>query len=126
MDETSAMACLGALAQSTRLTAFRLLMAREPVGAPAGEVARLAGVPQNTMSAHLAVLAGCGLVSSNRAARSVVYRADVERLRALAVFLLADCCGGRPDECARVVAALACAEADGPDGCVTETRRKRK
>jgi DNA-binding transcriptional ArsR family regulator len=36
-------------------------VAREPERLPAGELARLMAVPQNTMSAHLSILAHAGL-----------------------------------------------------------------
>lgn len=107
MDETLAIAALAALAQPTRLETFRLLVRREPEGAPAGEIARLAAVPQNTMSAHLAVLARAGLVRGERRSRSVVYRADLEALRGLVLFLLKDCCGGRADICEPLFESLA-------------------
>jgi ArsR family transcriptional regulator, arsenate/arsenite/antimonite-responsive transcriptional repressor len=64
MDNSSAITALGALAQSTRLETFRLLVRHEPDGIPAGELARLVDVPQNTMSAHLATLSRAGLVKS--------------------------------------------------------------
>ena len=51
---------LSALAQTTRLDTFRLLVRREPEGVAAGELARLIDVPQNTMSTHLAILARAG------------------------------------------------------------------
>lgn len=111
MDETNALACLSALSQPTRLAAFRLLVAREPVGVAAGEIARLVDVPQNTMSTHLAMLAQCGLAMSQRHSRSIVYRADLDHFRALLLFLLQDCCGGRPEICAPVLGALTAAGA---------------
>src|ERR1700730_7000356 len=40
MDNTEAIAALAALAQTTRLDTFRLLVKREPGGIPAGELAR--------------------------------------------------------------------------------------
>lgn len=107
MDESTALDCLSALANPTRLAAFRLLVSREPEGVAAGEVARLLAVPQNTMSTHLATLANCGLVGGERHSRSVVYRADLERFRALMVFLMQDCCGGRPAVCAPILSAMA-------------------
>jgi protein-tyrosine-phosphatase/DNA-binding transcriptional ArsR family regulator len=85
---------------------FRLLVRREPDGVPAGELARLMAVPQNTMSAHLAILARAGLVNGQRQSRSIIYRADLLRFREVALFLLKDCCGGRPDVCAPLVADL--------------------
>ena len=95
MDSIDAVAVLGALAQPTRLEAFRLLVRHEPEGLPAGEAARTLGVPQNTLSAHLTILAQAGLVRPQREGRQVIYRAALDRLRDLTVFLLRDCCGGR-------------------------------
>jgi ArsR family transcriptional regulator, arsenate/arsenite/antimonite-responsive transcriptional repressor len=106
MDNVEAIAALAALAQSTRLDTFRLLVKREPECIPAGELARLIAVPQNTMSAHLAILARGGLIIGERQSRSIIYRADLARFREVALFLLKDCCGGRPDICAPLVAGL--------------------
>ena len=107
MDERRALDCLAALSQQTRLNAFRLLVAHEPEGMAAGEIARLASVPQNTMSAHLATLSDCGLAMSQRHSRSIVYWADLETFNALLLFLLQDCCGGRPEICAPILAQIA-------------------
>ena len=117
MDDQSVLIALGALAQPTRLQTFRLLVAREPDGVPAGELARLIGVPQNTMSAHLATLAQAGLVSGERRSRSIIYRADLARFRETILFLLNDCCGGRPDVCAPLIADLSpcCPKASADD-----------
>lgn len=112
MDSESAITALAALAQASRLEAFRLLVRHEPAGLPAGEVARLLAVPQNTMSAHLAVLARAGLVSAERHGRTVRYRADLDRLRDLVRFFLTDCCGGRAELCNTLLAGLAPACAD--------------
>jgi DNA-binding transcriptional ArsR family regulator len=106
MDEIEAIAALSALAQSTRMATFRLLVEREPDGIPAGEMARLAGVPQNTMSAHLASLARAGLVSAERQGRSIIYRADLGRFREVMTYLVRDCCGGHPDICVPLAADL--------------------
>jgi ArsR family transcriptional regulator len=94
----------GALAQPTRLAAFRLLVKREPEGLAAGEVSRLLEVPQNTMSTHLAVLSRAGLVTAERRSRSIIYRASIDKVRELASFLVSDCCGGRPELCVPLVA----------------------
>jgi ArsR family transcriptional regulator len=107
MDKIEAIEVLAALAQSTRLDAFRLLVSREPEGVAAGELARLMAVPQNTLSSHLAILVRAGLVSGERQSRSIIYRADVARVRELTLFLLEDCCGGRPEVCAPLLADLA-------------------
>lgn len=106
MDENRTIVALAALAQPTRLQTFRLLVAREPEGVPAGELARLIAIPQNTMSAHLATLSRAGLVRGERHSRSIIYRADLRVLRQVVTFLLKDCCGGAPDICAPLIADL--------------------
>ena len=106
MESDSAIAALGALAQGTRLDVFRLLVRHEPDGLAAGEIARQLNVPQNTMSAHLGILARAGLVRSDRHSRSIVYCADLDGLRALMLFLVKDCCAGSPELCAPLLAEL--------------------
>ena len=108
MENDSAIAVLGSLAQGTRLDTFRLLVRHEPNGLAAGDIARELGIPQNTMSAHLAVLSRAGLVTSQRHSRSIVYRANIDILRSLTVFLVKDCCEGRPELCEPLMAELAC------------------
>ncbi len=100
MDEKSALLAFAALSQSTRLEVFRLLMQFEPLGLPAGDVARRLAVPQNTLSSHLAVLARAGLIMAERRSRSIIYRASVDGLGDLVDFLTHDCCGGNPQVCA--------------------------
>jgi DNA-binding transcriptional ArsR family regulator len=106
MEKDSAISSLGALAQGTRLDVFRLLVRHEPDGLAAGEVARQLAVPQNTMSAHLAILARAGLIRSERHSRSIIYRADLDGLRGLMLFLVKDCCAGSPELCAPLLAEL--------------------
>ena len=106
MESERAILALSALAQATRLDVFRLLVRHEPDGLAAGDVARQLGVPQNTMSAHLAILARAGLVRSERQSRTIVYRADLGVLRALTLFLVKDCCAGDASVCAPIVAEL--------------------
>jgi ArsR family transcriptional regulator len=99
MDLELSVSALSALAQPTRLEVFRLLVRNEPNGLPAGEIAKLLGVPHNTMSTHLTILSRTGLVSSERNGRSIVYRVDLSMVRGFFVYLLKDCCGGRPELC---------------------------
>lgn len=106
MEIEEAVLALAALAQSTRLEVFRLLAKHEPDGLAAGNVARALAVPQNTMSAHLSILTRAGLVSSQRHSRSIVYRANLDRFQSVALFLIKDCCGGRPEVCAPLIEGL--------------------
>lgn len=96
METLKAIASFGALSQETRLEAFRLLVRHEPEGLPAGEIARQLGVPHNTMSAHLSVLARAELVLSQRQSRSIIYRANLNRVQETIQFLVNDCCAGHP------------------------------
>jgi DNA-binding transcriptional ArsR family regulator len=99
MDKEAAILALAALAQATRLEAFRLLVANEPDGLAAGEVARRLAVPHNTMSTHLAVLTRAGLIQAERRRTSLIYRASLDRVRELITYILKDCCGGHPEIC---------------------------
>ena len=100
------MLALAALAQTTRLETFRLLVRHAPEGLAAGEIATRLAVPANTLSAHLGVLSRAGLTTAERRSRSIIYRADFDRLRDLVLFLLNDCCQGRADLCDALIAQL--------------------
>ena len=106
METEDAVLALAALAQPTRLEAFRTLVRHEPDGLAAGDLARELEVPQNTLSAHLSILSRARLVSSERHSSSIVYRANLAEFRDVAVFMLRDCCGGRPEVCEPVVQSL--------------------
>ncbi|TCT33099.1 ArsR/SmtB family transcription factor [Martelella mediterranea] len=121
MDELQTIAALAALAQTTRLQTFRLLVESEPEGIAAGELAKRLSVPQNTMSAHLSTLTSAGIVKKERQGRSIIYRADLTGFRATMLYLLQDCCGGNPDLCEPLIEKLtpccqAPASADNPIG----------
>ena len=107
MESEPAILALAALAQPTRLEAFRLLVRSAPEGLAAGAVAGRLAVPANTMSAHLGVLSRAGLIRAQRRSRSIVYRADLDRLGDLVLFLLKDCCQGRAELCQPLLAELA-------------------
>jgi DNA-binding transcriptional ArsR family regulator len=79
-------------------------MRREPDGLAAGSIADSVGCPHNTLSSHLGILARSGLIRGSRDGRSIVYRADVEGMRALVAFLINDCCDGHPEICSLAVA----------------------
>lgn len=106
MDESSAIDVLSALAQPTRLAAFRGLAAAYPAEVSAGDIARICDVPPNTMSSHLAILTRAGLITGDREGRVVRYRAGLDRVRELVAFLARDCCDGRPELCLPLAADL--------------------
>ncbi len=100
MEFQHGVTCLSALAQDSRLQIFRLLIQAGPNGLAAGEIARRLGIPANTLSTHLNILAHSGLVRARRASRSRIYAAHYDAFRQLMTFLLEDCCQGRPEVCA--------------------------
>lgn len=114
MESQFAIDTLSALAQSTRLDVFRLLVRQEPEGLPAGEIARRLDVPHNTMSTHLSILTRAGLVTVERHSRSMIYRAELAAVRQLVLFLLRDCCNGRPELCSPLIEDLSiCCSTEG-------------
>lgn len=94
MESKEAVKALSALAQDSRLAAFRLLVEAGPGGMAAGSISECLGLPPATASFHLAQLANAGLVSSRAEGRFVIYAADFERMRSLVVFLTDNCCEG--------------------------------
>jgi len=100
MEATLAIKRLSALAQDSRLAVFRLLVQAGGAGIAAGEIARVLTITPNTLSAQLSVLANAGLVSSRREGRSIIYAADYDGMGELLVYLMEDCCEGRPEICA--------------------------
>jgi len=104
MEMDDALSALSALAQPTRLQAFRLLVRAAPHGMASGALARALDVPANTLSSHLSVLTKAALVRSSRQGRSITYRAELDRLRAAIAYLLKDCCAAEPAICAPLVA----------------------
>lgn len=116
MDKNEVIDAFGALAQPTRLDAFRLLVMHEPDGLPVGEIARGLNVPHNTLSTHLAILARAGLVNSERRSRLIVYRANLDAVQGLASFLLEDCCAGHPEVAAAFAATASSCATKPPKG----------
>ncbi|MGQ0546746.1 MAG: ArsR/SmtB family transcription factor [Betaproteobacteria bacterium] len=95
MEPKTVVDALGALAQETRLKAFRLLVEAGPKGMPAGSIGEKLGLPPATLSFHLAQLARAGLVRSRQEGRFVIYSADFQSMSQLVGFLTENCCGGQ-------------------------------
>jgi DNA-binding transcriptional ArsR family regulator len=104
METKAAVSSLSALAHEGRLAAFRLLVQAGPDGLPAGEIARRLEILPNTLSTSLNVLSHAGLVRSRRAGRSIIYSAAYDSMREVLAFLMEDCCAGKPEICAPLVA----------------------
>jgi DNA-binding transcriptional ArsR family regulator len=111
MKASQALEAFAALSQGTRLGIVRRLVRAGPDGLSAGDIAEAAKVSASNVSFHLKELERAGLIASRREARSVIYRADYDGLRELIGFLMKDCCAGRPEICAPVLADPCCSPA---------------
>jgi ArsR family transcriptional regulator, arsenate/arsenite/antimonite-responsive transcriptional repressor len=115
MESNLAIKRLSALAQDSRLAVFRLLVKAGRDGLAAGEIARALEITPNTLSAQLTVLANAGLVTSRRDGRSIIYAADYDAMSDLLLYLMEDCCQGRPEVCgplAQSASRAACCDQD--------------
>ena len=92
LDAARAVGALAALAQSTRLSIFRLLVEHAPGGLTPGAIAGALDLAPATLSFHLKELANAGLVADQREGRHIRYRADVAAMNALVGYLTDHCC----------------------------------
>ena len=93
MEKTQVLAALAALAQESRLDAYRLLVQAGPAGLPAGRIAEQLGLPPATLAFHLKELKHAGLIGCTRQGRSLIYAATYPTMNALLGFLTENCCG---------------------------------
>jgi len=93
MDQTRAIAALGALAQETRLDLFRLLVTCGPEGLAAGMIGERIGVAPSSLSFHLQQLVHAGLITQRRLGRQLIYAAEYGAMNALLAYLTENCCG---------------------------------
>jgi len=108
VESNSVINALAALAQDTRLAAYRLLVQAGPDGLAAGEIAERLAVPPATLSFHLKELARAGLLQARPAGRFVMYHADYRVMHALIDYLSENCCGGDRTVCAPALSPSPC------------------
>lgn len=94
IDSTAAVTALAALAQEHRLGLFRLLVQAGEAGMPAGAIAETLGIPNSSLSFHLAQLHRAGLIKQERQHRSLIYSADYAAMNGLVGYLMENCCAG--------------------------------
>lgn len=99
MEMILALSKLNALAHETRLEVFQRLLRADAKGMSAGAIAEAMNILPNTLSTHLGQLKRAGLISVKRQGRSLYYCADAAGIRELLLFLVRDCCGGKPELC---------------------------
>ena len=112
MDTKNVLAALAALAQESRLAAFRLLVQAGPDGLAASRIAEHLDMAPSSLSFHLKELAHAGLIAARQDGRYVIYSASFDTMNGLLAFLTENCCGGLP--CAPDAGAPACCEPATP------------
>jgi DNA-binding transcriptional ArsR family regulator len=83
---------LEALGNPTRLAIYRILIQAGQKGKPVGEIRAELDMPASTLSHHIAKLVHAGLVTQERASRSLVCKTDFTNMDALMTYLLRNCC----------------------------------
>ena len=114
MNSSAAVESLAALAQEHRLTVFRLLVQAGDEGMPAGAIADALGIPNSSLSFHLAYLTRSELIQQRREGRSLIYTANYAAMNALLGYLTENCCAG---------ASCAPESACGSEAAPTEERK---
>ena len=106
MDKASATTIFESLASGIRLDVYRLLVRKGAEGLVAGEIASALEIPPTNLSFHLKALTQARLVAVEQEGRYQRYRANMPLMLDLIGYLTAECCAGRPDQCAEVNVAL--------------------
>lgn len=96
MELETAAKRLSELGHPVRLSVVRLLVQAGPGGLAVKEVQARVGIPQSTLSHHLAHLLAAGLISQTREGRVLRCRVEYAALQEVLAFLLRDCCAGLP------------------------------
>lgn len=94
MTEPEVVRALAALAQDSRLRAFRALVVAGKAGLTPGELALQLAVAPNTLSFHLKELSRAGLIEVERHGRNLIYRTAIDRMNQLLAYLTDNCCEG--------------------------------
>jgi DNA-binding transcriptional ArsR family regulator len=95
MENKTAIIALAALAQTSRLAVFRLLVQAGPVGLAATKIADELGIAPSSLSFHLKELTHANMVIPTQEGRSIIYAANFATMDELLNFLMEDCCGGK-------------------------------
>ncbi|WP_342117503.1 ArsR/SmtB family transcription factor [Pseudoduganella sp. OTU4001] len=95
MDTKAVIAALAALAQESRLSAFRLLVQAGPQGLAASKIAEALDVAPSSLSFHLKELANAGLIASRQDGRFIFYSANFDTMNEVLSYLTDNCCAGQ-------------------------------
>jgi len=96
MTPEIAAASFQAMGSDARLKVLRALIRAGEAGLSVGEIQARTGIAASTLSHHIRVLAAAGVIEQHREGRSTLTRAAYDHLRALAAYILAECCNDAP------------------------------
>lgn len=106
MNQETAVEAFTALAQTSRLAIFRLLVNVGPDGLTASKISQQMEIVPSTLSGHLAILKRAGLLSATRRSREIHYAANLGTMNELISFMLLDCCNGQVSHCPEILSPL--------------------
>lgn len=81
-----------AIGSEARLAVVLALVRAGRAGLTVGDIQARTGMAASTLAHHLRFLAAGGLIAQEKSGRSVINRADFDRLKDLAGFILSQCC----------------------------------
>ena len=108
MEKALATTVFESLASGVRLDIYRLLVKAVPDGMVAGEIGAALALPPTNLSFHLKAMTHAQLVTVVQEGRYQRYRANLGLVQDLIAYLTAECCAGRPEQCAETAQASIC------------------
>ncbi|UCG12357.1 MAG: helix-turn-helix transcriptional regulator [Deltaproteobacteria bacterium] len=94
MELERAAKCLAELGNPSRLSAFQLLVQAGPEGLSVKQIQSHLGIPQSTLSHHIAHLVSAGLIRQTREGRVLRCQVEYRTIKDVLDFLMKDCCAG--------------------------------
>lgn len=92
LDPEEAAEGFAALGSEQRLSVIQLLVRAGPGGMTVGALKDATGAAASTLSHHIRFLSQTGLIVQEKQGRSIICRADFERIQSLATYLTRECC----------------------------------
>ncbi|MBV7380412.1 ArsR/SmtB family transcription factor [Maritimibacter dapengensis] len=109
MTPALASAGFSAIGSEARLAVLKSLVRAGEDGLNISDIRDKTGIAPTTLAHHIRSLVGGGLVTQEKRGRETINRADFDQLRALADYILEECCA---DVCSDD-----CGESCASDGC---------
>ena len=92
MDVELASQGFASMGSEARLAVLRCLVRAGEAGLSVGEIQERTDIAPSTLAHHLKFLTGADVILQEKIGRTIVNRANFDHLRALAAFILQECC----------------------------------